>query len=229
MQTEYSTFIREHGYAIISDVISVEEVKGLTEWSSRRDIPRSKAGIRHALKYPEVGCLARDPRLIKLASAALKGNAFPYRATLFDKSPNTNWLVVWHQDTALPVHGKRDVVGWGPWSIKDGVTYAHAPAGALATVIALRVHFDDSTESNGPLRVLPGTHNLGVLTDDQLHHLGKQSSPIECCVARGGVMAMSPLIVHSSAKSQSNAPRRVLHIEYATETMLEGNLKLAIT
>lgn len=229
MQTAYSKFIREHGYAIIPDVVGEKEVKSLTEWSGRRDIARSRAGIRHALKYPEVSCLARDPRLVELACVALKPGAFPYRATLFDKSPGTNWLVVWHQDTAVPVREKRDVVGWGPWSMKDGVTYAHAPASALATVIALRVHFDDSTERNGPLRVLPGTHKLGVLTDDQLQQLGKQSSPVECCVTRGGVVAMSPLTVHSSAKSQSNAPRRVLHIEYATEAILEGNLELALT
>ena len=29
--------------------------------------------------------------------------AFPFRATLFHKSRSKNWLVSWHQDTALPV------------------------------------------------------------------------------------------------------------------------------
>jgi hypothetical protein len=45
------------------------------------------------------------------------------RATLFDKSPTANWLVVWHQDTALPVQERREAPGWGPWSVKDGVIY----------------------------------------------------------------------------------------------------------
>ena len=43
--------------------------------------------------------------------------------------------------------------------------YAHAPKEALEQVLALRVHLDDSTASNGPLRVSPGTHCKGVLTD----------------------------------------------------------------
>jgi ectoine hydroxylase-related dioxygenase (phytanoyl-CoA dioxygenase family) len=94
--------------------------------------------------------------------------AFPYHATLFDKSPTSNWLVVWHQDTALPLRERKALAGWGPWSVKEGVNYAHAPASALRQVLALRVHLDDSTEHNGPLRVLPGTHTRGVLSDEEI-------------------------------------------------------------
>jgi Phytanoyl-CoA dioxygenase (PhyH) len=54
---------------------------------------------------------------------------------------------------------RQEAPGWGPWSIKEGVQYAHAPAKALQRVLALRVHLDDSTSKNGPLRILPGTHN----------------------------------------------------------------------
>jgi hypothetical protein len=46
--------------------------------------------------------------------------------------------VAWHQDTALPLREQRDVAGWGPWSVKDGVNYAHAPAQALERILALR-------------------------------------------------------------------------------------------
>lgn len=49
--------------------------------------------------------------------------------------------------------------------------YAHAPAWALSKVVALRLHFDDSNSENGPLRVIPGSHAHGVLTDgDVLHY-----------------------------------------------------------
>src|ERR1700680_406909 len=48
----------------------------------------------------------------------------------------------------------REVLG----AVKDGVVYAHAPASVLRQVLALRIHLDDSTSHNGPLRVLPGTH-----------------------------------------------------------------------
>ena len=63
-------------------------------------------------------------------------DAEPYRATLFDKSPDANWLVVWHQDTALPLERRHEAEGWGPWSTKEGVVYAHAPASALHHIVA---------------------------------------------------------------------------------------------
>src|SRR6266545_653699 len=63
-----------------------------------------------------------------IAAEALGDEALPFRATLFDKSRRANWLVVWHQDTALPLRRRKEVRGWGPWSIKAGILYAHAPA-----------------------------------------------------------------------------------------------------
>ena len=152
----------------------------------------------------------------------------PFRATLFDKSPVSNWLVVWHQDTALPFCERRDKSGWGPWSVKDGINYAHAPARALERTIALRVYLDDSVVDNGPLRVLPGTHKLGVLTDDEIQMKAKQTPAVDCLVRRGGVLAMRPLIVHASSKSSIDLPRRVLHVEYATSRLMDEGMELAI-
>src|SRR5262249_52043411 len=158
----------------------------------------SRAGARHILGQPCVQRLAGDPRVLNLARQILGENALPFRATLFDKSPSSNWLVVWHQDTALPLHERRETSGWGPWSVKDGVTYAHAPAKALEQVLALRIHLDDSTEVNGPLRVIPGTHVRDVLTDEELQKLDSEIEPVTCTVDKGGVIAMRPLIVHAS-------------------------------
>jgi ectoine hydroxylase-related dioxygenase (phytanoyl-CoA dioxygenase family) len=165
---------------------------------------------------------------MEMACAVLGLQAFPFRATLFDKSQAANWLVVWHQDTALPLQSRRDLPGWGPWSIKDGIDYAHAPASALSQVLALRVSLDDSTCENGPLRVLPGTHTLGVLSDDRIHELSTQIAPVDCVVPEGGIVAMRPLVVHASSKSQGGMPRRVLHIEYAASDSLAHPLQLAI-
>ena len=81
--------------------------------------------------------------------------------------------------------------------------------------------------SNGSLRVLPGSHCLGVLTDEAVHHLSNETSAVECLVPKGGVLAMCPLIVHASSKS-NGAPRRVLHIEYADSRTLRDSIRLAI-
>ena len=154
--------------------------------------------------------LAREPRLQEVAREILGSEAVPFHATLFDKSPRANWLVVWHQDTALPLRDQRDVPGWGPWSVKDGIIYARAPAGALRQVVALRIHLDNCTVHNGPLRVLPGTHTEGVLTDHAIEKFAARIAPVDCVVPQGGVLAMKPLLIHASSKSQAEAPRRVL-------------------
>jgi ectoine hydroxylase-related dioxygenase (phytanoyl-CoA dioxygenase family) len=158
---DFQKLIREQGFAIIPNVLGRTDVDALLAELSRAELPRSKAGIRHALKLPAVARIASRTSLLGIAQEALGSDAFPFRATLFDKSPTANWLVVWHQDTALPLRERRETPGRGPWSIKDGVNYAHAPATALSQVLALRVHLDDSTAENGPLRVLPGTHSRG--------------------------------------------------------------------
>ncbi len=199
--------IQEHGFGIIPNVLTQQDVDDLLEDVSRADLPRSRAGVRHAMKG---------------------STATPFRATIFDKSSTANWLVVWHQDTALPLCERRETPGWGPWSVKDGVVYAHAPANALSQVLALRLHLDDSTAENGPLRVLPETHTLGLLSDEELHDLSTRVAAIDCLVPVGGVLAMRPLIVHASSKSQSKAPRRVLHIEYAAARKITDRLELAI-
>ena len=209
-------------------MLAQQDVDDLLEVLSQANFPRSRAGVRHAMKLATVAAMARGSRLLEITQQILGSSAFPFRATLFDKSPTANWLVVWHQDTALPLQERREIPGWGPWSVKEGVNYAQAPASALSQVLALRVHLDDSTAENGPLRVLPGTHTLGVLTDESLHDLSTRIAAADCLVPRGGLLAMRPLIVHASSKSQSEAPRRVLHIEYAASVSVSDRLKLAI-
>jgi hypothetical protein len=152
----------------------------------------------------------------------------PFRATLFDKSPTSNWLVVWHQDTALPMRQRIERDDGGPWSTKAGVLYAHAPAWALEQIIALRVSLDDSWLTNGPLRVLPCTHRGGVYSDEQIEQLAQSTAPIDCVTPSGGVIAMRPLTVHASSKPTDCQPRRVLHIEYAATVNLDPGIELAV-
>jgi ectoine hydroxylase-related dioxygenase (phytanoyl-CoA dioxygenase family) len=227
-ELRFAESVETDGFAITPAVLDQAEAAALAEKLRLSQLPRSRAGIRHAMRDDSVAAIARDSRLLQLAQQVLGDAAFPFRATLFDKSPDSNWLVVWHQDTALPLRERRDTPGWGPWSIKEGVHYAHAPVSALEQVLALRLHLDDSRSDNGPLRVLAGTHTLGVLSDEQLHDLSTRIAPVDCLIPTGGVVAMRPLLVHASSKSQSARPRGVLHIEYAASDSLEGGLSLVV-
>ena len=214
------------GFSVHSAVLGGDEVATLLE--DLQTVARSRAGARHLMSRPAVARVARDARLLALAARHLGETAIPYRATLFDKSPGSNWLVTWHQDTALPVEQRLPLPGWGPWSVKAGVLMAHAPARVLESIVALRIHLDDSTASNGPLRVVPGSHGNGVLSDAELQRAGTKGPAVECLAARGGVVAMRPLIVHASSKALSPAPRRVLHVEYRVGLAVGSGLTLHV-
>ena len=192
------------------------------------DLHRTKAGMRHVLRVRAVQALATEPDLLSLAVQFLNDRPIPFRATLFDKSATSNWLVAWHQDTTLPLSGRVADPAWGPWTVKGGVLHANAPADTLEKIVALRVHLEDSAESNGPLRVLPGTHAAGVLSHDAIQRAAASVRPVDCVASAGGVVAMRPLVVHASSKSTDERPRRVLHLEYAASLHIAPGVELAV-
>ena len=228
MHEACSMKVEQDGYAIVPNVFIPDEVQSLALTLESSNLPRSRAGIRHLLSNTAIAQVANDSRLLGITQSILGDDAFPFKATLFDKSPDTNWLITWHQDTALPLREKQEIDGWGPWSTKEGITYAHAPAKALEKIVALRLHLDDSTNENGPLRIVPNTHRRGVLNDEEVEAIVSNAAPLACLVPKGGIIVMRPLIIHASSKSQSDISRRVLHIEYATRDAVPAPLQLAM-
>jgi len=218
----------DRGHAIFEQVFSRTEMNELLRVLADAPLERTRAGARHLITLPAVRSLADDPRLTAIAAQFVGTAAVAFRATLFDKSPEANWLVAWHQDTALPLKQRVDHPDFGPWSIKAGVSYAHAPAWALEHIVALRVSLDDSLQTNGPLRVLPDTHRRGVLGSRNIERLARNAAAIDCVAASGGVVAMRPLTIHASSKSADDQPRRVLHIEYAAAIHLGPGIELAV-
>ena len=95
-------------------------------------------------------------------------------------------------------------------------------------VLALRLHLDSSTLTNGSLRVIPGSHRFGVMTEPYIDRLVKDKEAVTCLVGRGGVLAMSPLLLHASSKVSTDESRRVLHIEYTESLEIEPGITLAI-
>ena len=220
--------LENQGFEIIPDCLQACDVGIIAAALDKSPLHRSRAGMRNALQIDAVRRLALDPSVLKLVRSELGPQALPFRATLFDKSPDSNWLVVWHQDTALPLCARKEVAGWGPWSVKEGVICAHAPAEALEQVLAIRIHLDDSTTENGPLRVLPGTHKSGVLSDDAIHDLSLKVPEIVCQVPAGGILLMKPLVIHASSKVFHSGRRRVLHVEYCSQATFPGGLELPV-
>jgi hypothetical protein len=228
MRLQAAATIAQPGYAIYERIFERHEMERAIEAFDRAALKRTRAGARHLLEVPAVHELAGDPRLLTIARRFVGEGATAFRATLFDKSEASNWLVAWHQDTVLPLRHRFDDRRWGPWSIKAGVLCARAPASALGNVVALRLHLDDSTPSNGPLRVLPGTHNRGILTAADIEEVARDVAAVDCLASAGGVVAMRPLLVHASSKVTDGQPRRVLHIEYTRTLRIEAGVELAV-
>lgn len=182
------------------------------------------AGIRDALRWPALRSLAHSPPILTLAHALLDDHAAIVRAILFDKSPNANWDVPWHQDTTIAVQQRADVPGFGPWSVKAGIPHVQPPADVLERVATIRIHLDDCGPDNGPLLVVPASHLAGILRDPDPADCDSRS--VCCDVPAGGIVAMRPLLLHASRRSTAPSHRRVLHLEFASGP-LPGGLQWA--
>lgn len=217
--------MNDAGFLIENDVFSAEECDDII--ASLPPTNHRRAGARHLMTNSEVSDLSLDPRLLRIAQRAL-AKPIPFSATLFEKSGRANWLVAWHQDTALPLAEYNSSPEWGPWSKKAGILYALAPAWALRRIVALRLHLDASTSENGSLRVVSGSHTTGVLSGAKISRVVQSQEATECFVSRGGILAMSPLLLHSSSKARLDGSRRVLHIMYADALNLAEGVRLAV-
>ena len=164
---------------------------------------------------PEVSALARSAPLLDLVGPHLSAPPLPVRAIYFDKSPEANWLVSWHQDLTLALAARVEHPGFGPWSLKDGVPHVQPPVEMLAQMLTVRLHLDAADETNGALRVLPGSHRLGRLSAERIQLLRGEGPEVLCAATVGDALLMRPLLLHASGRSTSPRHRRVLHLEYA--------------
>lgn len=211
----------EDGFEVVQNIISIEEIESIT--SELGKLESKGGGIRNAeKKIVSVKVLAESPKFISLASNYLSGQAKFVRAIIFLKSIENNWLVTWHQDKTVTVSKRLDVPGWGPWSQKDGVLHVQPPVEVLTKMVTFRVHLDESTEQNGCLKLIPGSHKEGVMSQASIDSYSKMHSAISCEAPAGSALIMRPHILHSSSKALSNDPRRVLHIEYSNYKLTDG-------
>lgn len=174
-----------------------------------------RGGTRGILDIPAVQALARSVPIHAVAKAALGPGCFAVRGILFDKTPEANWKVIWHQDLTIAIRERRTAPGFGPWSEKGGIPHVQPPASILERMIAVRVHLDACTETNGPVRVLPGSHRCGRLSADEIDAWKLKTEPVDCLVERGGILAFYPLLLHASSPALSPIHRRVIHLEFA--------------
>jgi Phytanoyl-CoA dioxygenase (PhyH) len=207
--------VEHDGFAIVTGVLDAIEVRELAATLG----PVSGAGRRGLLGLAGISALARSSRLLDMVRPYLESEPIPVRAIYFDKSAEANWLASWHQDLTLALRARVEHPGFGPWSTKERIPHVQAPVELLQKMLTVRLHLDDSDETNGALRVLPGSHRLGRLSAERIQALRSEQSDFLCAVAAGGALLMRPLLLHASSRSTSTGHRRILHIEYAGFTL----------
>ena len=181
----------EDGFAVVEGVAEASEVERLLAAVATRGEVHA---IRNLLEVvPEVRAV---------------------RGILFDKTPEANWKVPWHQDLTIAVQERLEVPGYGPWTVKAGVAHVQPPVAVLERMVAVRLHLDDCGADNGPVRVLRGSHRQGRMAAAPMD----AGEEVVCTVGRGGVLLMRPLLWHAS----SPAHRRVIHVEFAAAELAGG-------
>ncbi|MBY0573906.1 MAG: phytanoyl-CoA dioxygenase family protein [Undibacterium sp.] len=216
------SFIQQ-GYAIRENVISPNHVQLLLNELSALELNPSQGGIRRIESIiPCINELANSEMLAAFVQEYLSGSPSLVRAIYFEKSPANNWFVTWHQDRTVSVSAKFEKPGWGPWSLKAGVWHVQPPLDVLNSMVTVRIHLDPATKDNGCLKVIPCSHQHGIVKSTEVNELASRQEAIYCQVSAGGAVVMSPHIIHSSEKSRSESKRRVIHLEYSSYVLPDG-------
>jgi len=216
-----SDHILRDGFHLERGIFSPLEVAKfivLLEQSTPSDRPHA---FRNLLEHiPELRPLVLSGRLAEQVAAILGSDARCVRAILFDKTAGANWKVAFHQDRGIAVARRLDAPGFGPWSVKAGVPHVQPPIQILESMLTARIHVDDCGPENGPLRVSPGSHRLGLLDDTAIERVRQTSIPV--IAQAGDVFYMRPLLLHASSTAKSPSHRRVIHLEFAAVSLPSG-------
>lgn len=225
----FAQFERD-GYTILPNVFTDEAVAAMTR--SLEDVFARGAGTEASIRgdegtvyaarnilelWPDAATVWRVPPLPESIAAVLGPCFGLVRILFFDKPPRQTWALPWHKDLTIAVRDNRlPSQHFGKPTRKAGVPHVEAPLSVLETMLTARIHLDDVTMENGPLKVIPGSHRTGkALTLDL-------APPAHILSNRGDVLLMRPLLAHCSGKSHPDTirHRRILHLEFAASADL---------
>jgi ectoine hydroxylase-related dioxygenase (phytanoyl-CoA dioxygenase family) len=220
------------GFEILPGVLTESEVDAVVNLVSVADssspVFRKSTdlfAIRQFFKHlPAVAEIILRSQLGDLVKKTFGTDYFVVKSIYFDKPPVSNWFVSYHQDLTISVSDRIAIDGFGFWTLKDGQFAVQPPLEILEDNITVRLHLDDTSSSNGSLKVIPGSHLKGVYRPETINW--DTETVVDCEVPRGGVMIMKPLLLHSSGKTTNNQRRRVVHIEFSRRR-LQGGLQWA--
>lgn len=213
----------EHsGSSVMNYVYTKREVDKLKKTLDQKlSQSRSTFSQRRLLQtIPELADLLVNKNLKRIVRA-MDEKAFLMKAIFFNKPPDANWYVTWHQDRAINVSEKKETDGFTGWTQKEEVISVLPPVEINHNCFSIRIHLDDTDEQNGALKVLHGSHKER-LSDAQIQLISANSVAYTIEMMAGGIHLMKPLMLHASAKSKSQKQRRVIHLEFSSLELPNG-------
>ncbi|MCG8669371.1 MAG: phytanoyl-CoA dioxygenase family protein [Pseudomonadales bacterium] len=221
MSQDYS--FAEHGVEFVKGFLSSRSIDEILQELNVLYDSSGMYGMRNAdKKIPTIHELAHSELLLDKAKYYLGSDAKLVRAILFDKTPDKNWLVTWHQDKTIAVTQKLEIPGWGPWSIKDGVIHVQPNVEVLESMVTFRIHLDLADESTGCLKIVPKSHVYGILNDQSKAALVRNTNHYICAANPGDMLVMRPHLLHASSKASNPSHRRIVHLEYSSFSLPRG-------
>lgn len=226
--SDWYRHIEDDGYAVLPGVFTADEVETIArelaqalEGSAEASL-RSQDGTVYAARnvlqvWPPAREIWRREPLPAILSAILGPDFGLVRGLFFDKPPGQTWGLPWHKDLTIAVRNNRlPSSHFCKPTRKAGVPHVEAPLEVLQGMLTARLHLDDMTSDNGPLRVIPGSHRLGKTCSDG------STAALPILGRRGDVLLIRPLVEHCSGRSREGTTlhRRVLHLEFAASAVL---------
>jgi hypothetical protein len=220
--------LERDGFVLLRGVFTQAEVEAMRSTLEARLAAENDPAIRgdegavyaarnvHVL-WPEVASVWKTPPLAAVLRAALGREMGLVRVLYFDKPPGQSWALPWHKDLTVAVRDNRlPSAHFRRPTAKAGVPHVEASEQVLQGMLTARIHLDEVTDENGPLKVIPGSHRTG-----------KQMVPDGALIRTlhaeaGDVLLIRPLVAHCSNRAHQDTTRhrRILHLEFASQPNL---------
>lgn len=123
----------DKGFIQVKDFMSSEWMSAIFGEMQSSSLEFDASGIRHIhKKLPSVFQYIASDEFTHHIQNHLTPQHKLVRSILFNKTPETNWYVSWHQDKTVSVSEKFSDPQWKNWSIKEGVLHIDSTAAHIA-------------------------------------------------------------------------------------------------
>ena len=156
--------------------------------------------INNFVRYgQEWWSLVEHPRVLAAVRDLLDDEVRLHHTKLMMKPPFEGSAKEWHQDLASYVDAeeKQRLLALGP-----------ALRAADAPLIAAQFYLDDSTETNGCLEFVPGSHTWGLVDPQQADDRAAAARVVKVPAKAGSAALFHCLCLHYSSPNRSPQPRR---------------------